>query len=122
VQAVWPEIAWYVPDGHNVHCGPPFKPNAPGLHRQFALSLLPSGEVDNSGQAAQFAMVSDPRTSEYVPGRHNLHATAAESGAYLPFKHRAQKGPPPGPDDPGKHVQSLSASLAAKELELAGHD
>jgi len=122
MQAVCPELAWYVPNAHNVHSGPPFNPKAPGLQRQFVRSLLPSGEVDNTGHVAQFAIVSDPTTTEYLPDKHVLHTLDAESGVYLPFAHKVQRGPPPGPDDPGKHVQSLLASLATNEKELVGHD
>ena len=75
-------------------------PENPALQAHEFLVVLFGGELELSGQTEQG---SGPEVALYLPAPHNVHS------------------PPLFPDEPALQWQPVFSSLAAKELESAGH-
>jgi len=91
-----PAASLYVPATHAVH-SPPSGPVYPALHLQAVTLSFPAADVESDdGQAKHSAL---PAVSLYVPATHAVHS------------------PPSGPVYPALHLQSVTLSLPAGELE-----
>ena len=130
-----PVAALYVPAPHAKHSTPFDDAVYPATHVQSPTAVLPAAELVCAGHAEQLpapaaalyvptsqgVQLVAPSTSEYVPASQAEHAPVPAAALYVPAPHAEHATPFDEAVYPATHVQSVTASLPADELVLAGH-